>query len=304
MSCYSPLVGFFAATVNASGKRSLQFKPQGSFSGKPVRVPCGKCIGCRLEYSRAWAVRLMHEARMHKTSVFVTLTYNADNLPAFGTLVPRDLQLFHKRLHNRLLEKRGVGIRYYACGEYGDMNKRPHYHSIIFGYDFEDKLLYSRNARGEPIYTSEKLDEIWGLGECKIGAVTFESCAYVARYVTKKVDGKKREEGHYLVYNADGVISERVPEFSHMSRNPGIAAEYFAKYGNEVMTHDSVIMDGKEVPSVRYYDKKIEECKAERAAELKKLRFRKRNWKELQKERMRVKEALVLKRLKMKERRL
>lgn len=273
MSCEFPIQAYKSDKVNPTGKRSLVFKPSESLSGVRQMIPCGKCAGCRLEYSRQWAVRLMHENRMHKQSCFVNLTYDNEHLPEVGTLVPTHLQGFHKRLHNRLLYDRGRGIRYYGCGEYGDLNKRPHYHSIVFGYDFPDKVFYGRNGRGDEIFTSAKLDEIWGHGECKIGSVTFDSCAYVARYVMKKVDGEKREAGHYQVYDADGLIHERVPEFPHMSRRPGIGSTYFDKYGSEIMTHDSIIMNSREVPSIRYYDLKIEAIDPLRLKELKWERF-------------------------------
>jgi len=249
----------------------------------------------------------MHENKMHQQSCFVTLTYNKDSLPDFGTLVPYHLQAFHKRLHNRLLDKRGYGIRYYGCGEYGDLNKRPHYHSLVFGYDFADKKFYSSNARGEHVYTSEELNSLWHdnglpLGDCKVGALTFESAAYVARYCTKKVGGKDKEEGHYEVYNADGVVAERVPEFAHMSRRPGIGATYYAKYGHEIRTHDNVIVNGKAVPSVRFYDKLGEAVDSER---MKVLKFRRRasvDPKEQLVDRRRTKEILRHKMFKMKER--
>jgi len=222
----------------------------------------------------------MHEKRMHREASFVTLTYSNDHLPSDGSLVPSHLQSFHKRLHNRLLDARGVGIRYFACGEYGDLNKRPHYHSLLFGHEFHDKKIYSKNKRGECIYTSKTLDKIWGLGECKIGDVTFESACYVARYSLKKVSKYDREQGHYVVYDYDGVVHERVPEFAHMSRRPGIGSTYFDKYGAEIMQHDTVIMGNREVPSIRYYDKKIEAIDPARYKVIKANRQAKANFEE------------------------
>lgn len=212
---------------------------------------------------------------MHPLSEFVTLTYRNEDLPQNGTLIPEHLQLFHKRLHNRLLDSRGRGIRYYGCGEYGDLNKRPHYHSILYDVWFPDRVLYGYNEGGHPIYTSKKLDEIWGYGDCKIAAVTFETACYVARYCVKKVDGKQRDAGHYQVYDADGVISERQPEFAHMSRRPGIGASYVAKYGNELLAHDHVIMNGKPVPMTRYYDTLLSKIDPTRVDVLKTNRRRK-----------------------------
>lgn len=305
MTCDAPIQAYKSGVINpATGKRPMQFRAVGSFSGVRQMLPCGKCVGCKLDRSREWAVRLLHEKKQHKVSSFVTLTYDQEHLPHVGTLVPTDLQLFHKRLHNRLLDARGYGIRYFGCGEYGDLNKRPHYHSILFGVGFPDKKLYSRNDRGEPIFSSAYLDEVWGMGAAKVGDVTFESAAYVARYCVKKVDGAKRDAGHYAVYDSDGVIHEREPEFAHMSRRPGIGAGYFAKYGSELMTHDSIVIDGREVPSIRYYDKKIEALDPVRMASIKRSRQAKSIWKERQVDRRRVKEVLRLTMLKMKERRL
>lgn len=306
MSCDAPIQSFFAASVNEkTGKRPVQFGRTGSFSGSRLMLPCGKCAGCKLERSRVWAMRLMHENKMHQESCFVTWTYNNECLPHVGTLVPQHLQAVHKRLHNRLLDQRGYGIRYYGAGEYGDKNKRPHYHSLIFGFRPNDGKYYSENERGEPIFDSDFLNDVWQYkGAARFGDVTFDSAAYVARYCVKKVDGKKRDEGHYLVYDADGVLHERVPEFAQMSRRPGIGATYFEKYGHEIMAHDSVIVNGKEVPSIRYYDLKIEALDPERMRVIKRNRQRKAVWLERQVDRRRIKELLRLKQLNMKVRSL
>nr|QJB19095.1 MAG: replication initiator protein [Microvirus sp.] len=299
MSCDSPIQAYAGSVNPVTGKRPLQFTLSGSFSGVRQMLPCGKCAGCRLDRSRQWAVRCMHESKMHAASCFVTLTYDVDNLPTVGSLVPRHLQLFHKRLNMRLTRERGYGIRYYGCGEYGDLNKRPHYHSLIFGFDPPDKKFYSGD-----IFESDYLSDVWGLGGVKVGALTFESCAYVARYCMKKVDGKQREAGHYAVYDSDGLIHERVPEFPHMSRRPGIGSTYFDKYGSEIAQHDTIIVSGREVPSIRYYDLKIEKLDPARLLLLKRNRRRRSVWFERQVDRRRVKEILRLKRLKLKERKL
>lgn len=305
MSCDAPIQAYRGGVVNpATGKRPMQFRLAGSYSGVRQMLPCGKCAGCRLEFSRRWAIRLMHENKMHKSSEFVTLTYRTEDLPHVGTLVPRDLQLFHKRVYYWLMDNGGPRLRYYGCGEYGDLNKRPHYHSLLFGVRFTDKVLYSVNGRGNEIFTSKTLDRLWGFGECKIGSVSFESCAYVARYCLKKVDGAQREAGHYAVVDHDGVIHERVPEFAHMSRRPGIGSSYFFKYGSEIMTHDSIIVNSREVPSIRYYDLKIEALDPARLVVIRRNRMRRRIWSERQVDRRRVKEVLRLKQATLKVRSL
>lgn len=259
MSCDFPITAYYSKHVNPSGKRSLVFRVQDSLSGIPLQVPCNKCIGCKLEKSRVWAIRCMHESKMHPENSFLTFTYDPNHLPASGSLYLEHLQLFMKRLRIFVFRKTGRLIKHYSCGEYGDLNKRPHYHVILFGYDFNDKLLYSTSSRGDRIFTSATLDGIWGMGSCKIGEVNFETAAYVARYCLKKVDGAKRDAGHYVVYDMDGVLHDRLPEFAVMStRGGGIAASYYEKYGSEVRAHDSLVVKGKVVPSIRYYDKFFE----------------------------------------------
>ena len=151
-------------------------------------VPCGQCIGCRLERSRQWAIRCVHEASLHTDNCFITLTYSPDCLPSDGSLNHDDFQKFFKRLRKHIAPKK---IRYYMCGEYGeDLQQpsklgRPHFHACLFGLDFDDKQLYI--VRDDvKLYTSATLEKIWGKGFVTIGDVTFESAAYVARYIAKK----------------------------------------------------------------------------------------------------------------------
>lgn len=242
MPCYAPLIAYYGAELTKNGKRGLVFDSRASFSGLPVKIACGQCIGCRLERSRQWAVRCVHENKMHDVSCFVTLTYDDDHLPNGGTLVKRDLQLFMKRLRKSRDEK----IRFYACGEYGDRTNRPHYHLLLFGCHFPDRRLRKRSAGGNDCYDSAELAGLWPAGQNLIGEVTFESAAYVARYVMKKVTGEYAE-WHY---------GGREPEFTLMSRRPGIGATWLEEYGAETYRHDSCIVRGKEVKPPRYYDMK------------------------------------------------
>jgi len=202
----------------------------------------------------------MHESQLHWLNCFLTLTYAPENLPELGSLVPKHFQDFMKRLRKQT----GAKLRYFHCGEYGERFARPHYHCILFGYDFLDKLLLSQSEAGN-LYTSALLDRIWGHGHCVIGDVTFESAAYVARYVTKKVTGKMAD-GHYLVFDPEtgevpevnGSFSHLVPEYVTMSRRPGIAADWFKKFSGDVYPSDEVIVRGRECRPPRYYDKMFE----------------------------------------------
>lgn len=243
MTCNYPLAAYFTRDKGTSGKRGITFSRNASLTGVPLQLPCGQCTGCRLDRSRQWATRCMHERRMHDAASFITLTYDPKRVPSGATLVKRDLQLFNKRLR----ESAGR-FRFYACGEYGEKGHRPHYHEILFGLDFWDKKPFKKNGRGEQLYTSELLERTWGLGFCTIGDVSFDSCAYVARYCMARVTGEKAA-AHY---------GQRIPEFCLMSRRPGIGAAYYDKYGAEIVAHDSVIVNGVEVTPPRYYDGKFE----------------------------------------------
>lgn len=225
MTCYHPIDCAKGVDL-ATGKVGIYFKPdppKGVKYIEPLQVPCGKCIGCRLDHSRMWATRCVHEAKMHDKNCFLTLTYNNEHLPENHSLVKRDMQLFWKRLRKEI----GSQIRYFQCGEYGSKLNRPHYHAIVFGFDFGDKYLFSLN-NNQPLYRSPTLERLWPYGFTTIGNVTFESCAYVARYCLKKVGGDKKAE-HY---------GDKEPEYVCMSRRPGIGTAWLKKYLTDVYPAD------------------------------------------------------------------
>ena len=241
MPCFGPLTAYHGKSVNPeTGKRSLVFKLSQAFDGARITVPCGRCVGCRLERSRLWAIRVMHEKRMHFESAFVTLTYDNAHLPSGATLVRRDVQLFLKRLR----KVRPEGLRIFGCGEYGERTLRPHYHLLFLNTRFPDMYFYKASKSGKPLYRSDELEKLWPLGNNLIGDVTFESATYCARYCLKKISGTKAAD-HY---------GDRLPEFSIMSRRPGIGRTWFEKYHPEAYAHDSAIMNGREVGLPRYYD--------------------------------------------------
>ncbi len=243
MACFSPITGY----RTAAGK--VTFKQKEGYYDKPVTIACGQCTGCRLERSRQWAVRCMHEAQMHPKNSFVTLTYDDEHLPLDGGLVLGDWQKFAKRLRKRL-----GPFRFYHCGEYGDQYGRPHYHALIFGLDFgHDRKLY-RNSKDNSLYTSELLTGTWGMGMSIIGELTFQSAAYVARYCMKKITGEAAAD-HYTTTNlATGEVHQVKPEYTTMSRRPGIGKSWLDKYQGDVFPSDEVIVNAKKTRPPRYYD--------------------------------------------------
>lgn len=222
-------------------------------SGIPLQVPCGQCIGCRIDYSRQWAVRMIHESRRHSDNCFITLTYDDEHLPSTRSLVPTDLQKFWKRYRKAIAPRK---IRYYACGEYGDENLRPHYHAAVFGHMPSDLKLFSR-GRGYPVYTSELLADIWGKGHCTVGHLTPETCAYTARYITKKISGPPAEEAYLRVLEGGELVSV-LPEFSRASRRPGIGHSHFEQYSSDIYPDDFVIHNGRKAKTPRFYDKLLD----------------------------------------------
>lgn len=229
---------------------------------KQVAVSCGQCIGCRLEYSRQWAVRCYHESKLSKDNAFVTLTYDDDHLPPHGSLRSEDLRDFFKRLRRRIEPRR---VRYFACGEYGSISARPHYHACLFGFDFADKKPFT--VRGEhTVYTSEFLRSVWPDGLSEIGAVSFESAAYVARYVLKKVTGRNWRDAYLTCDEDTGEVWEREREFCRMSTKPGIGAGFYEKYHCEIYPSDGVVVRGKIGRPPRYYDKLYERARGDLAA--------------------------------------
>lgn len=246
MSCFTPLEAWRYFDASSQSYKLTFKRGKADLPGcQRLLIPCGQCMGCRIERSRQWAIRCVHEAQLHRDNCFITLTYSPECLPANGSLVKKHFQDFMKRLRKRFEGKEK--IRFFACGEYGSKLSRPHYHAILFNMDFPDKELFSV-VNGNRVYRSATLERLWPFGFSTIGNVSFESCAYVARYCTKKITGKKAKE-HYC---------DRIPEFTLMSRRPGIAAEWLDEYSKDVYPHDFVVHNGKKVRVPRYYDKRME----------------------------------------------
>lgn len=272
MPCYHPLKGYRAFRPNPStGKRAIVFNKSHGFNDLTLEIPCGQCIGCKLERSRNWAIRCVHEAQTHEQNAFLTLTYRPENLPTHGTLVKKHVQDFLKRYRRWLNSKK---IRYAYCGEYGEKTARPHYHALIFGHDFSDKEHHT-TINGNCLYTSKKLEALWTHGHCLIGTVTFESAAYVARYVTKKITGPKASE-HYgeIINTQTGEITpRRIPEFFHTSKKPGLGKPWLDKYTSDVYPLDEVVLRGKKLKPPKYYNNLYEIAEPETYAKVKAARI-------------------------------
>lgn len=251
--------------------------------GYSVPVPCQQCLGCRIDYSKHWADRIVMESLLYPehTNFFLTLTYSDDFLyknytgESFeylvdgcyqtinaATLAPDDLQLFMKRLREYFSRVyHHDGIRFYAVGEYGSRTRRPHYHICCFNLPIQDLTFFARNFRADTLYNSPVIESLWGKGYVVIGELNWESAAYTARYVTKKFKGKQAADFYASVGNV-------LPEFSRSSNRPGIAAQFFDKNKVEIYKYDRVQLPSSEkrygsttVP--RYFDKLLEKYQEE-----------------------------------------
>lgn len=261
-----------------------------------VTIPCGKCIGCRMEYSRQWANRCMLELEYHDSAYFVTLTYDDYHVPESFypdpktgeamrslTLNKRDLQLFMKRLRARF---ENDTIRFFACGEYGPSTFRPHYHLILFGLHLPD-LVPIGQLRGYQYYRSESLERCWSrkdtfenligeecvtpltkIGNITITDVTWETCAYTARYITKKLNGPAAK--FYSDFNL-------VPPFVQMSRRPGIARQWYEDHPHMrdfEYINIKTAKGGRKFRPPKYYDKLFDGEFPEESARIKEIRQR------------------------------
>lgn len=223
-------------------KRRLRFQePKTLPFYKEVRIPCRKCFECIQSYSTNWAIRCSLEATMHKKNCFVTLTYDNEHLQDISV---KELQNFIKRLRKSLNCQK---VRYFGCGEYGELSGRPHYHLILFGVDFaEDRQFLKRDKRGNPIYTSAKLSKLWKNGFHSIGALTYDTAKYCAKYMQKfnLKDGKKA--------------------FTLQSRKPAIGYNYAMEHSDSISKTGKVYIDGKEYNAPfqfkQWYSKRLDKA--------------------------------------------
>lgn len=223
--------------------------PRGQLTSGELSLPCGQCVGCRLDRSVNWAIRVMHESQMHESSCFVTLTYDDSHIPYGGVLHYRHFQLFMKKLRRRL----GVPVRFFMCGEYGDKLWRPHYHAALFGVSFGDRYPWRKSGAGFQLFRSPLLESVWEFGGAELGELSFESAAYVARYCMKKITGNMAGEHYCRTVPDTGEVIDLVPEFAHMSLKPGIGASWFDAYKSDLFAFDSVVMNGAKLPIPRFY---------------------------------------------------
>lgn len=296
MPCFHPIHALqVPGMVTPNGKpyrRFLSYLDPKYRSPEVELLPCNKCVGCRMDYSRQWADRCILELQYHDSSYFLTLTYNDLAVPrsyyadpdtgeaqASLTLCKKDWQDFMKRLRYYCPDDH---LRFFMCGEYGPKTFRPHYHAIVYGLHLDDLVPYSRSELGFQYYTSATLDRAWtsrgvmhdlfgeecvtpltNMGRVLVGEVTWEACAYTARYMLKKLKGPEAQ--FYSDFNLE-------PPFVLMSRNPGIAAQYYKDHP-DIYDYNFINVKtakgGRKIRPPRYFDQKFDLENPERMQEIK-----------------------------------
>lgn len=195
---------------------------------------------------------------MHAYSWFATFTYSPEHVPSNGSLDYSHFQQFMRRLRKVKRHR----VRFFCAGEYGGATARPHYHAALFGVEFADLAYYRKSPSGHTLWKSAQLDELWGRGLCSLGRLTFESAAYTAAYITKKViisdESPAAQKEHYKRVDATtGEVFYVKPEFARMSLKPGIGSTWLDKYASDALPRDYVVMDGQKVPVPRYYSDRM-----------------------------------------------
>lgn len=250
MACYHPLDGY---RLESGGVR-IGFEPEGS--RELLRIPCGRCLGCRMDYASSWALRLQHEAACWDESIFVTLTYDDECLPWHRGLVISDLQRFLKRFRKEIPGDQEAPdgrspVRFFAAGEYGSTTDRPHWHVALF-----NARLPGWRGQSE----SDALSRLWPAGMHTVSRFSSGRAGYLAGYCVKKVRGRVERERRYGAVNpVTGEWFERRPEFAVMSRRPGIGRYWFDRYRCDLERGFVIEAGGVKRRLPRFYKSKLME---------------------------------------------
>lgn len=276
MSCADPLpalmsiqqwtrTGKYVIAFSTKSERYREAHFQDGLDFTPFDMPCGKCSPCRKTAGRNKAILAQKEGLTHEKSCFITLTYRTENLPAGGALDRSHWQAFAKRFRERLRDYGHPPIRFFYCGEYGTKSLRPHFHALVYGYDFSADRKRFKGSGERTLYRSRELESLWTFGHSSIGSVTYASAAYVASYIVKK--STKHAERIKL--------ANLPPEFARGSNYLGRA--WLRKFYKDVYPgagKSSIRIGNARVPPPKQFDRYLSEIDPARYADvLKKRRF-------------------------------
>ncbi len=243
MTCYHPIPCYY----NSLSREPISFtRPKGSSNDSigwnKISVPCGKCIGCKLDHSRDWVCRLLMEYDINSTGIFLTLTYD-DTKRLTYSLVKKDVQNFLKRLRKFY---KNIKFKYYVAGEYGPSTFRPHYHMILFGYDFFDNDLIKIS---KSIFSHRILSKLWGNGNIRFSFISKENIAYCTHYCLKKADLSFQRPSDLTRF---GLVNE----FQLCSKFLGL--DYFNLHKDDILKNNGIIyFNGISYSLPRYFYRKL-----------------------------------------------
>lgn len=250
MQCSSPLKGF----RRTGGGWTAD--PRQSVSGQSLDIPCGQCMACRVNKCQEYTIRFQNEVSLHEANCFWTVTYRDEDLPPNKSLVMDHISAFVKRLRSRVSP---VRFRFVCNSEYGPSTRRPHYHGLFFGLDFEDRVPLRKTDAGAMSFYSPTLTEVWGLGDCECAPVTEANCRYVAGHTIDKLNGKLADEAYSIVDPHSGEVVELERPSLRMSNRPGIGAGWIDAYECDAFPSGFLIIDGVKRPVPRYYKKRLKD---------------------------------------------
>lgn len=283
-------------------------------------LPCRKCDECKMKYATDWAIRCAHEFHVRKKGCFITLTiddllvnnFNSEknlkryckrcvkgnryiSYPINYTLCKGLLLDFLKRLRDNLYKRYNISIRYFGCGEYGCENERPHYHILIFGYDFPDHVQVDVSKKGVPIYHSDELHSFWDFGMVTVQELNTRACFYTAKYCLKKltfsndqdfIENYYGREPEFLVMSRGNCNSKRCPHIDEIIKNckglnslrnlsnpyckncyytrGGLGFDWLSEYGSDLLKIGYVQLDGVKYDIPKYYKSILELTNSDR----------------------------------------
>jgi len=275
MGCHRPLTGWYSKEINEkTGLRSLVFDHTYAWEkDMPLEVPCRQCNGCLMDRSDGWKVRLYGETLEHDVNYFFTFTYDEEHLQKKKSPLSvdkKDMTLFNMRLRKKIRSENPHKkseepeefkkwneerkLKFYRISEYGELEKRPHHHSIHFNVPyFDDLVLYSQGKNGDKLYESKKMQELWPFGQVAIGEVNINSISYTTNYMTGSKYGDAAEEYYSRTDLETGEVYQVEPESSSMSN--GLGASFYEKYRSDMFPKDFLTIDGRKMKIPGYFDR-------------------------------------------------
>lgn len=270
MPCLSPVP---VARLSDGG---ITFSRRHPDAVQDLKIPCGRCSFCRRGYAKQLGIRAWHESMLHAVSAFITLTYDDEHLPPFGSLSRRDVRLFQMQARNWWRREHGATFRAFGCGEYGEHTGRAHYHLGLFGVWFPDAVKRGKSKSGFSMFESETLTRLWGRGRATLQMFSAPQGLYMAQYTLGKFDTSLGQfDRDDFIDPRTGEQGRRIAPFPIFPTRPGLGIPWLERFSDDVFTHDEIIgPDGERVGHVAAYDRWLSERDPVRFEMLKDSRFR------------------------------